>query len=529
MATISRCLANGSLSLKNHQRSKQKIVSSGIRSPILNSNKPDLSSLVGHNTSNHNRLRNGMDQRSWQRRSVKGDEGTENSSSIERRKEAGVAQCSAGLEGIGGGVARAGRGVAIPERAKVVAMMAVVMMLCNADRVVMSVAVVPLAAEYGWSSSFVGIVQSSFLWGYVISSMVGGRLADKYGGKRVMACAAALWSLATFLTPWAARQSTATLLVIRALFGLAEGVAFPTMSTFLPRWFPTHERATAVGISMAGFHLGNVISFLASPIIMSHVGISGTFAFFASIGYAWLFVWLITISNEPNDSPNISQAELQMIQAGRSEGKSGRSEFPSLKLIFSKVEMWAIIIANVVNNWGYFVLLSWMPVYFKTVYNVNLKQAAWFSAIPWGVMAFSGYVAGASADYLIKSGLSITKVRKIVQSIGFVGPGVSLLCLSFAKTPGIAALLMTIALSLSSFSQAGYFCNVQDVAPKYAGSLHGLTNGIGTVAAIISTMGAGFFVQWLGSFQAFLTLTAILYFSATIFYNVYSTGDLIFS
>lgn len=65
--------------------------------------------------------------------------------------------------------------------------------------------------------------------------MVGGTLADRYGGKRVMAGAAALWSLATFLTPWAAHRSTAALLAARALFGLAEGVAFPTMSTFLPR------------------------------------------------------------------------------------------------------------------------------------------------------------------------------------------------------------------------------------------------------------------------------------------------------
>lgn len=47
----------------------------------------------------------------------------------------------------------------IPERFKVVALTACVMCLCNADRVVMSVAVVPLAAKYGWSSSFLGVVQ----------------------------------------------------------------------------------------------------------------------------------------------------------------------------------------------------------------------------------------------------------------------------------------------------------------------------------------------------------------------------------
>jgi hypothetical protein len=50
---------------------------------------------------------------------------------------------------------------AFPERAKVVALVAAVMLLCNAHRVVMSVAVVPLAAQYGWSSAFLGIVQVS--------------------------------------------------------------------------------------------------------------------------------------------------------------------------------------------------------------------------------------------------------------------------------------------------------------------------------------------------------------------------------
>jgi hypothetical protein len=45
------------------------------------------------------------------------------------------------------------------ERAKVVAMVAVAMALCNADRVVMSVAIVPMSAAHGWSQSFAGVVQ----------------------------------------------------------------------------------------------------------------------------------------------------------------------------------------------------------------------------------------------------------------------------------------------------------------------------------------------------------------------------------
>lgn len=49
----------------------------------------------------------------------------------------------------------------------------------------------------------------------------------------------------------------------------------------------------------------------------------------------------------------------------------------------------------------------------------------------------------------------------IKQSIGFIGPGISLLCLNYAKTPVSAAVIITAALSLSSFSQAGFLLNMQ--------------------------------------------------------------------
>lgn len=51
------------------------------------------------------------------------------------------------------------------------------------------------------------------------------------------------------------------------------------------------------------------------------------------------------------------------------------------------------------------------------LFNVNLKQAAWFSALPWGTMAVSGYFAGSASDFLIRTGHSVTSVRKIMQVI----------------------------------------------------------------------------------------------------------------
>ncbi|KAL6998394.1 putative anion transporter 3, chloroplastic [Sarracenia purpurea var. burkii] len=373
-------------------------------------------------------------------------------------------------------------------------------------------------------------MKSSFLWGYIFSSVIGGALVDKYGGKRVIGWGVAFWSLATLLTPWAANHSTAGLLAARAFFGLAEGVALPSMNIILSRWFPNHERATAVGISMAGFHLGNVAGLVLTPIAMSSTaGISGPFIFFSSLGLLWLTTWAYGVTNDPAECRFIAKSELRLIQSGKSEAPAATDgKFPPLRLLLSKLPTWAIILANITNNWGYFVLLSWMPVYFKTVFNVNLKQAAWFSAIPWGTMAISGYIAGRLSDFLIKAGYSVTLVRKIMQSIGFIGPGVSLLLLNYAKTPLVASVFITAALSLSSFSQAGFLLNMQDIAPQYAGFLHGFSNSAGTIAAIVSTIGTGYFVQWLGSFQAFLTVTAGLYFITTIFWNLYATGERVF-
>ena len=48
-----------------------------------------------------------------------------------------------------------------------------------------------------------GIIQSAFLWGYMATQLFGGTMADKYGGKLVMASGIAWFSLASMLVPLA--------------------------------------------------------------------------------------------------------------------------------------------------------------------------------------------------------------------------------------------------------------------------------------------------------------------------------------
>ncbi|XP_022948981.1 probable anion transporter 4, chloroplastic isoform X1 [Cucurbita moschata] len=415
------------------------------------------------------------------------------------------------------------------ERVKVVAMLALALALCNADRVVMSVAIVPLSLSHGWSRSFAGIVQSSFLWGYFVSPIAGGALVDYYGGKMVMAWGVALWSLATFLTPWAAETSLWALLSMRALLGVAEGVALPCMNNMVARWFPPTERARAVGIAMAGFQLGSAIGLMLSPILMCRAGILGPFVIFGLSGFLWVLVWISAISSTPDQNPQISKYELEYVLKERQEPlvveKVPRTTvIPPFRRLLSKMPTWSLIVANAMHSWGFFVILSWMPIYFNSVYHVELRQAAWFSAVPWSVMAVMGYFGGLWSDGLIRGGTSITFTRKMMQSISFIGPGIALIGLTSARSASVASAWLTLAVGLKSFSHSGFLVNLQEIAPQYSGVLHGMSNTAGTLAAIVGTVGAGFFVELVGSFQGFLLLTSVLYFMAALFYILFSTG-----
>lgn len=118
------------------------------------------------------------------------------------------------------------------------------------------------------------------------------------------------------------------------------------------RWFPTHERASAVAVSMAGFHLGNVVGFILTPIMMSSIGISGPFTFFSTLGLLWLTRWAFRVTSDPQDSSLISKMELRLIQDGKSASPvKSNNELPPLHHLLSKLPTWAIIFANITNNW----------------------------------------------------------------------------------------------------------------------------------------------------------------------------------
>jgi hypothetical protein len=61
-------------------------------------------------------------------------------------------------------VVKAVQGSGWQRRFTIVALCFVAFMLCNMDRVNMSIAILPMSKQFGWDSATIGLVQSSFFW-----------------------------------------------------------------------------------------------------------------------------------------------------------------------------------------------------------------------------------------------------------------------------------------------------------------------------------------------------------------------------
>ena len=98
------------------------------------------------------------------------------------------------------------------------------------DRVNISIAGSSIAAEYGLSDVHLGWVFSSFLLGYALFQTPGGRLADKWGSRRVLTAGVLWWGIFTALTaavPSGLARALLLFISIRFLLGAGEAIIYP--------------------------------------------------------------------------------------------------------------------------------------------------------------------------------------------------------------------------------------------------------------------------------------------------------------
>ena len=253
--------------------------------------------------------------------------------------------------------------------------------VCYIDRVNISVAVIGMQEEFGWSETTKGMVLSSFFIGYMLFMAPSGWLANRLGGKIVLGVAVAWWSVFTILTPAAAMLGLPILIIARIAMGLGEAAMFPSAYNLYGRWVPPGERSRAVSLLIGGIPLGTLFALLTTGWLVETYGWHSVFYTFGVVGIAWCVLWFLKAHNDPATDPLCSEPERQML-ASHAPAPKESQEIP-WKQMFTTPAIWALLINHFCSNWVRYMLLEWLPSYFRSTLDLSIINAGIFSAAPW--------------------------------------------------------------------------------------------------------------------------------------------------
>lgn len=377
------------------------------------------------------------------------------------------------------------------------------------DRTNISVAAIRMQEQFAWSETTKGYVLSSFFVGYLAMMAASGALANRYGGKLVLGLAVVWWSVFTALTPPAATLSFGALIAARIALGAGEAAVFPASINMVARWVPHEHRSRATALFSTGLSIGTMISLPLTGWMVRVYGWPVPFYVFGAIGIVWAAVWFTKVSGG---------------RAIHDDENAGPRVIPWKRLL-SAPPVWAIFVAHFCSNWSLYVLLAWLPSYFKSTFGVTLANAGLLSAAPWAFYFVLGNLGGVMADRMIAAGRSRTFVRKLMQNTSLIASGIFLLMLPLAHSPTVAMLLICGASGTVSFCLSGFGANPFDVAPRYADVVWGISNTGGTMPGIIGVAVAGWLLDRTGSYNAPFTLTAIVGFVGALFYWRFASGE----
>ncbi|XP_074656227.1 sialin-like isoform X5 [Tubulanus polymorphus] len=387
--------------------------------------------------------------------------------------------------------------------------------------------------EFNWTPEMQGIILGSFFYGYILTQIPGGWIAEKYGGKIPFGAGVLCTSVLTLVTPIAARTSWILLVVVRILEGIGEGVTFPAMHAIWGRWAPPLERSKLGSITYSGAHMGTVVSMPLSGLLCQY-GFDGgwpsVFYIFGSVSCVWCLVWFILIHDTPASHPTITAEEKHYIEStlGHIDGK--KYTHPPWKDIFKSMPNYAILVTHMCNNWGFYTLLTCLPTYMKEVLHFDIKKNSFLSAVPYLVFWVLAICSGQIADYLrFKGILSTTTVRKIFNTLGLGLPVFCLIGLSFVKCNTTeAVLVLTLAVSLNSATIASAAVNHLDIAAVYAGTLMGISNSFATIPGMVGPYVVGLLTnddQTRGQWQIVFYIAAGIYAFGALFYVIFGSGE----
>jgi MFS transporter, ACS family, hexuronate transporter len=414
---------------------------------------------------------------------------------------------------IAGAVAKAGR-----YRWMIVALLFFATTVNYIDRTMLGLLKTDLSKEFGWSEDDYGNIVTAFQAAYAFGFLLMGWLIDKLGPKIGYAIAITIWTVGHVAHGFS--SSIAAFMASRVVLGVGEAGHFPAVVRASSEWFPQKERSYAIGWVNSATTIGVILTAPTLWLFMTWLGLDWrqTFIYSGIFGVILLGLWWFVFSS-PRDSGNVSEAELAWIEHDPPE----KVEQIGWNTLVTKREAWAFAVAKFLTDPVWFLMLFWLPSYFNSTYDVDLKVVLLPMIIMYLLSDVGSIMGGWFSSRLIQTGRSVNFARKATMLAAgcFVLP---LLFVTQIDNMWLAVLLIGCALAGHQAFSSNLLSIPPDMFPKRAvGSAIGLGGFMGGIGGMIMAKSTGLVLDATGgNYTIIFAICTIVYFVAVAAIHVLS-------
>lgn len=362
------------------------------------------------------------------------------------------------------------------------------------DRLVIGILKQPLSEQLGWSDGDYGLIAAFFSFAYAFGYLLGGWSIDRLGVKKGLPLFVLLWSLAAaahglvsligrdeqlrISYPWFSGaeggvawmiltipMTAGGFILARIALGLTEGANFPAAIKTVAEWFPTRERALAIGWFNAGTNVGAILCPIVIPWVYARCGWAATFYLTGCTGFLWLLAWGVAY-DEPEHHARLSSAERDYIRSGQPAIEEPRDTV-TWRSMLAEPAVWAFLVASVVAGpaWGFYQFF--VPDFLAKRFGLSLQATGLWTGVFFAIAAAGGICGGWLASFLLKKGFSLNTGRKL--SLLVCALAVVPVCLApFAPGTALAVLLVGLAGAAHQGWSANLYGLLSDSLPKAA-------------------------------------------------------------
>jgi ACS family glucarate transporter-like MFS transporter len=357
------------------------------------------------------------------------------------------------------------------------------------DRVNFAIASVSISDAFHLTDVQLGPVFSAFVTGYALFQTIGGRLAERFGPRRVLTAGVICWGTFTALTALVPANITGALslfLAVRFLLGAGEAVIYPAANQFVAHWIPMRERGIANGWIFAGVGAGGAVTPPLITYIMVHYGWRSSFWVCAGIGLLAGAVWFFAARDTPAEHKGVSESELATIQ-GDLTFSSAKSELSvvSWRQILRSREVWAMTVSYFCYGYVAWIFFSWFYRYLAKVRGLDLKASALYSMLPFLAMLICCLVGGTVNDRLTKwRGPRLGRCG--LAAVAMAIASVFIACGAQVQGARLASVVLAGGAGALYLSQSSFWSITADIAGRSAGSVSGFMNMGGQIGGAVT-------------------------------------------